>query len=153
MKEIHYYQSPVGCLAIGVEEGALTSLQFSNEKASAERPVHPLLQETCKQLDEYFAGKRSVFELPLAFEGTAFQQKVWKELQLIPFGQTISYAQLAQAVGNPKACRAVGSANGRNPIAIIVPCHRVINANGGLGGYAYGLEVKSRLLKLEREGV
>jgi methylated-DNA-[protein]-cysteine S-methyltransferase len=116
-----------------------------------EMPDNAIIQQTCKQLDEYFAGKRKIFDLPLSPVGTPFQQKVWKALQQIPYGETISYAQLAQSVDNPKACRAVGSANGKNPVAIIIPCHRVINTGGKLGGYAYGLEIKKQLLDLEQK--
>ena len=150
----YYYQSPIGCLKLTATEDALTALRFVEEaadEAESTMPANRIIQQACKQLDEYFAGKRKRFELPLSLAGTPFQQKVWKELQQIPYGQTVSYAQLAQSVGNPKAFRAVGSANGKNPAAIIVPCHRVINANGQLGGYAYGLGVKKQLLDLERK--
>lgn len=109
----------------------------------------PLLLEAKRQLEEYFAGIRAGFSLPLAPEGTSFQKAVWKELENIPFGETRSYGQIAAAVGNPKACRAVGGAIHRNPIAIMIPCHRVIGANGTLTGYAGGLDVKEALLRLE----
>ena len=102
------------------------------------------------QLDEYFAGKRRVFDLPLRPHGTAFQRLVWDALLSIPYGETMSYGQIARLVGNPKACRAVGMANNRNPISIIIPCHRVIGSNGALVGYGGGLELKTRLLELER---
>jgi len=148
---IHHYKSPVGILEIKTDDMAVTGLDILKK-------IPPILQtstnhltvETCKQLDEYFAGERKKFDLPLAPEGTPFQQAAWKQLQKIPYGQTISYSQEAKAVGHPKACRAVGSANGKNPIAIIIPCHRVIAANGGLGGYASGLENKIKLLELEK---
>ena len=150
METIHY-QSPIGCLKIVADEQAIIALQLTDENPKNEQPVKSeVLQKTCKQLDEYFEGKRTVFDLPLSTQGTTFQQKVWDELLRIPYGKTISYAQLAQAVNHPKACRAAGSANGKNPIAIIIPCHRVINAGGGLGGYAYGLKVKKQLLELEK---
>jgi methylated-DNA-[protein]-cysteine S-methyltransferase len=154
METIHYYQSPIGCLELTADDKALKSLGFLNKTAceSESKTVsNAVIQQTCKQLDEYFAGKRKVFELPLCPEGTPFQQKVWEALLQIPYGETISYAQLAQSIDNPKACRAVGSANGKNPIAIIIPCHRVINAGGKLGGYSYGLEIKKRLLDLEQK--
>lgn len=109
-----------------------------------------ILKKTEKQLAEYFAGARKNFDVPLELVGTDFQVRVWKELQKIPYGQTISYLELAKRVGNTKASRAVGSANGKNPISILVPCHRVINVNGGLGGFAGGLPVKSFLLDLEK---
>jgi methylated-DNA-[protein]-cysteine S-methyltransferase len=149
----YYYSSPIGCLEIQANDTALTGLRLVKSEqpaANSQEAASGFIQQTCKQLDEYFAGKRKVFELPLAPRGTAFQEKVWEELQRIPYGKTISYKQLAQTAGNPKACRAAGSANGKNPIAIIIPCHRVINANGGLGGYAYGLAIKKQLLDLER---
>ncbi|GHT04220.1 methylated-DNA--protein-cysteine methyltransferase [Bacteroidia bacterium] len=151
-KTMYYYQSPIGVLELTANDTALTGLSLAKEgegqKAKGENRI---IQQTCSQLDEYFAGKRKTFELPLAPAGTGFQEKVWEELQRIPYGKTISYAQLAQAVDNPKACRAVGSANGKNPIAIIIPCHRVINANGKLGGYALGLDIKKQLLDLEEK--
>jgi methylated-DNA-[protein]-cysteine S-methyltransferase len=147
----NYYQSPVGVLRIETSEEAVTGIRLVKDCSSANtnRSSHPLVKEVYRQLDEYFVGKRQKFEFPLAPKGTEFQQKVWEQLQQIPYGTTISYAQLAKASGNPKACRAVGSANGKNPIAIVIPCHRVIASDGGLGGYAYGLEVKKRLLELE----
>ncbi|MDR3340457.1 MAG: methylated-DNA--[protein]-cysteine S-methyltransferase [Candidatus Symbiothrix sp.] len=149
----HYYQSFVGTLEITAGEEAVTGIRFIKNHQTGENArevaASPVMQETCKQLDEYFAGKRRAFDLPLAPSGTDFQQKVWRQLQQIPYGKTISYAQLADATGNPKACRAVGSANGKNPLAIVIPCHRVIASDGGLGGYAYGLAVKKDLLELE----
>jgi methylated-DNA-[protein]-cysteine S-methyltransferase len=151
---MYFYQSPIGCLKLTTNEDALTALQLVDEMAcEAESTIlsNRIIQQVCKQLDEYFSGKRTMFELPLNPVGTPFQQTVWKALQQIPYGKTISYAQLAQSVDNPKACRAVGSANGKNPIAIIIPCHRVINADGKLGGYASGLENKIQLLDLERK--
>jgi methylated-DNA-[protein]-cysteine S-methyltransferase len=102
------------------------------------------------QLGEYFAGERSRFDIPMALEGTGFQRRVWSELCSIPYGTTISYGELAHRIDNPKACRAVGSANGRNPIAVIVPCHRVVAGDGSLGGYGGGLDRKAVLLELER---
>ena len=154
MEAVHCYQSLVGCLKLTANDNALTSLQLVKNAScgyESEIPSNKIIQQVCKQLDEYFAGKRKTFELPLSLAGTPFQQKVWKALQQIPYGKTISYAELAQSIGSPKACRAVGSANGKNPAAIIIPCHRVINADGKLGGYAYGLEIKKQLLDLEQE--
>jgi methylated-DNA-[protein]-cysteine S-methyltransferase len=110
---------------------------------------HPLLRETARQLAEYFAGARRVFDLPLAPRGTAFQCDVWTTLATIPFGETISYAQLASRVGKPTAVRAVGAANGRNPLPIVLPCHRVIGADGSLTGFGGGLPTKQFLLQLE----
>lgn len=110
----------------------------------------PLLQEAATQLSEYFAGNRTAFNIPMSPTGTAFQKKVWQVLQTIPYGETWSYKKVAMAIGNPNASRAVGMANNKNPIAIIVPCHRVIGANGKLVGYAGGLDIKSHLLQLEQ---
>jgi len=113
-------------------------------------PEHPVLLRAAQQLQAYFAGEAKDFDLPLDAQGTAFQMRVWQALQSIPYGQTRSYAQLAALVGSPKAARAVGLANGRNPLSIIVPCHRVIGADGSLTGYGGGLENKRFLLKLEK---
>lgn len=111
---------------------------------------HPILLETQKQLNEYFAGQRQKFDVPLYFEGTEFQQKVWQALLTIPFGETRSYKQIAEQISNVKAVRAVGAANGKNPISIIAPCHRVVGANGKLVGFAGGLANKDILLKIEK---
>ena len=111
----------------------------------------PLLKEAFRQLDEYLDGKRQGFDLPLAPQGTPFQQKVWQALQTIPYGETRSYKQIAEQIGNPLGCRAVGMANNKNPIGIIIPCHRVIGANGKLVGYAGGLDLKTQLLNLEKK--
>ena len=110
----------------------------------------PLLQEAKRQLDEYFAGKRKTFDLPLAPSGTPFQRSVWNALRNIPYGQTRSYQDLAQAVGRPNACRAVGSANAKNPLPILIPCHRVVRSDGSTGGYAGGTKLKQILLELEK---
>jgi methylated-DNA-[protein]-cysteine S-methyltransferase len=115
--------------------------------------ISPILQQAVTQLTDYFDGIRKTFDLPLAPQGTTFQQAVWRQLQNIPYGTTWSYQQLASAVGNAKASRAVGSANGKNPISIIIPCHRVIRAGGQLGGYAGGLDKKEILLALEQRSV
>ena len=114
---------------------------------------HPVLAEAAKQLAAYFAGRLRRFDIPLDLRGTPFQRRVWAELIRIPYGETRSYGELARAIGNPNASRAVGASNGRNPVAIIVPCHRVIGSDGGLCGFGGGLEYKQRLLALEREGV
>lgn len=149
MEAISYYQSPVGLLEIGDTDGHISSLVFVSERSKKESHT-PLLSKAIKQLEEYFAGKRKSFDLPLEQDGTLFQQKAWSYLSTIPYGQTVSYKDMAAAIGSPKGFRAVGSANGKNHIAIIVPCHRVINGNGELGGYAYGLEAKRFLLDMER---
>jgi methylated-DNA-[protein]-cysteine S-methyltransferase len=116
----------------------------------AEDNSHPVLVETERQLEEYFAGQRRAFAVALDVSGTAFQRQVWNALLTIPFGETRSYAQVATQIGNPAAVRAVGAANGRNPLSIIAPCHRVIGSTGQLTGFAGGLDVKKRLLALER---
>jgi len=148
----HHYKSPVGILEIKVDDKAITEVSIlKNSPVKMQTSANHLITEICKQFDEYFAGKRRTFDLPLSPQGgTPFQQTVWKQLQEIPYGQTISYLQLAQAINNPKACRAVGSANGKNPISIIIPCHRVIASDGSLGGYASGLDIKKQLLDLEK---
>jgi len=110
----------------------------------------PLIKKAARQFSEYFDGKRKNFDLPLSIRGTDFQMKVWKALQNIPYGKTVGYGEIAAKIGNPKACRAVGMANNRNPIAIIVPCHRVIGHDGSLTGYGGGLELKQHLLELEK---
>lgn len=115
-------------------------------------PGAPIFMETEKQLKEYFAGQRTDFELPLSFGGTAFQRMVWEGLLGIPYGETVSYGRLADRLGRPTASRAVGLANGKNPISIIVPCHRVVGSNGDLTGYGGGIERKRQLLDFEREG-
>ena len=142
------YQSPFGPVLLEEESGALTCCGFERGGASSAAPT-PLLREAARQLDEYFAGRRKEFDLPLAPKGTVFQQKVWQALQKIPYGTTVTYKDIAIAVGNPLACRAVGMANHNNPIGIIIPCHRVIGANGKLTGYAGGLDKKQLLLDLE----
>lgn len=151
MKRFFCCDLPVGRVGICEEDGAVTSVEFGGSApAGAAVEETPLITMAASQLREYFRGERKSFDLPLAPRGTQFQLKVWAALREIPYGQTRSYGQIAQAVGNPKACRAVGMANNRNPIAIIVPCHRVIGADGSLTGYAGGLETKRFLLELER---
>lgn len=146
------FESPIGALWLYEEDGFLISLAFSDEKLKAKKQETALLLEAKKQLSEYFSGKRKVFDLPLNPKGTDFQKKVWQALCKIPYGETFSYKKVAQKIGNEKACRAVGMANNKNPIAIIVPCHRVIGENGKLVGYAGGLDIKEKLLELEKRG-
>ena len=149
--------SPVGLLKLVANETALVAVLWENENPKRvrlaeliEQTHHPILLETQKQLTEYFAGKRQQFDLPLDFEGTEFQQKVWQALLTIPFGETRSYRDIAEQIGNVKAVRAVGAANGKNPISIIAPCHRVVGASGKLVGFAGGLDNKEILLKIEQ---
>lgn len=171
-----YMTSPIGTIIIEEDGEAITALYIDKDK-STQSTVHEkicktadetvciadcgtifeaahdtaLLQAARKQLTEYLAGTRKKFELPLHFHGTEFQQKVWKALQQIPYGETRSYGEMAAAVGNPKASRAIGGANNKNPIMIIVPCHRVIGADGSLVGFGGGLPVKKYLLDLEKK--
>lgn len=141
--------SPAGFLTVTEDNGAITSLRFGGEREIP--PPTPLLQETQRQLNAYFAGTLTSFDLPLAPKGTPFQQAVWQALRTIPYAETRTYGEIAAAVGNPKACRAVGMANHANPIAIVIPCHRVVGKNGTLTGYAGGLERKQVLLELEQK--
>lgn len=152
MKHIGYYEFPVGVLGIAEDGAGITGIFFKWEKASPPSPQAetPLLRAAAQQLREYFDGRRKAFDLPLSLHGTAFQLAVWKALRAIPYGETRSYGQIAESIGSPKACRAVGMANNRNPVAIVVPCHRVIGRDGGLTGYAGGLDVKRYLLELEK---
>ncbi|MFN3630483.1 MAG: methylated-DNA--[protein]-cysteine S-methyltransferase [Casimicrobiaceae bacterium] len=148
-------ESPIGELLAIERDGALTDLHVLAGRHVPTRAADwraertPLMAAVARQLAEYFAGERRVFDLPLAPLGTAFQRAAWRALLAIPYGQTRSYAEQARALGRPTATRAVGAANSRNPIAILIPCHRVIAADGGLGGYAGGLPVKRALLAIE----
>ena len=148
--------SPVGELTLIASETGLVAVLWETDDPARVRlgevqdqADHPVLVRTAAQLDEYFAGERRAFDLPLDFRGTDFQKSVWAQLLTIPFGETRSYGEIAVALGNPTASRAVGAANGRNPISIIAPCHRVVGASGSLTGFAGGLETKAFLLKLE----
>ncbi len=138
---------------IGIEErdGCIVGLWLPSQKESpSEGEETPLLREAFAQLEAYLAGRRRAFDLPLKPEGTPFMQSVWRALCSIPYGKTASYKAIAEAIGNPKACRAVGMANNRNPISIFIPCHRIIGSNGTLVGYGGGLDMKQTLLELER---
>lgn len=150
MKYAFLYDSPAGRLWIAEENGAITDIRYG--------PVHdaevletPLLRSAFEQLSAYFNGSRRLFDLPLNAAGTAFQKSVWQALLNIPYGETRSYSDIARAVGNVRACRAVGMANNKNPIAVIIPCHRVIGADGRLAGYSGGLDIKRLLLELEKK--
>ncbi|HET6527668.1 MAG TPA: methylated-DNA--[protein]-cysteine S-methyltransferase [Balneolaceae bacterium] len=146
-----WYSSPVGILHLKTDGESLTAAHFSDAKpALATHPSnHLVIRQAITQLDEYFEGKRAAFDLPLAPDGTDFQQSVWKKLQEIPFGQTITYGELAEMLGDVNKVRAVGKANGKNPIPVIIPCHRVIGANNKLVGYGGGIENKRWLLQHE----
>lgn len=148
--------SPVGTLTLVARDDKLAAVLWEHERANRVRlgelhvdQGHPVLRETARQLEEYFAGSRERFELELDFVGTDFQRAVWAALLTIAFGHTRSYSEIARQIGKPAAVRAVGAANGRNPISIIAPCHRVIGASGSLTGFAGGLQAKQYLLALE----
>lgn len=151
MEKMFFYDTPIGRIGIAEEDGSLTRLAFQTElPAGAVLEETPLAARCRQELDEYFSGERQSFDLPLCAKGTDFQKKVWAALCEIPYGETRTYGEVAAAVGSPKAARAVGLANNRNPIAVIVPCHRVVGSNGKLVGYAGGLDKKEFLLELER---
>jgi len=152
-----YMDSPVGALKLVAHDQALVAVMWDNEDHKRVRLAeliedrqHPMLHKVKQQLEEYFAGQRQQFDLPLDFQGTAFQQQVWQALLNIPYGETRSYKEIAVQLGNEKAVRAVGAANGKNPISIIAPCHRVIGSSGALVGFAGGLDKKQILLSLEQ---
>ncbi|QKR99172.1 methylated-DNA--[protein]-cysteine S-methyltransferase [Sphingomonas sp. CL5.1] len=150
--------SPVGALTLVADDDSLVAILWEKDDparvplpATVAAPDHPVLAEAGRQLDEYFAGRRRAFDLPLRFRGTEFQRAVWSALLAIPFGETSSYGAIARSLGRPGAARAVGAANGRNPISIVAPCHRVVGASGALTGFAGGLAAKETLLALERD--
>ena len=152
-----YMESPVGALKLVAHDQALVAVMWDNEDHKRVRLAelikniqHPMLLKVKQQLEQYFAGQRQQFNLPLDFQGTDFQQQVWRALLTIPYGETRSYKDIALQIGNEKAVRAVGAANGRNPISIIAPCHRVIGSGGALVGFAGGLDKKQILLSLEQ---
>lgn len=147
-----YYQSPIGVIEIVTDENSILELSFvETEKASNEQDVPEVLQTALVQIAEYFQGTRREFKLSLGAKGTAFQQQVWQRLTEIPYGETACYGDIAAAIGNSKASRAVGGANNKNKIAVIVPCHRIIGADGSLTGYAGGLWRKEWLLQHEKK--
>ena len=146
------FETPCGHLLLGADSGRLCRCNWLHEPVptSVTSDVDDnLLKEACRQLQEYFAHERQEFQLPLSMSGTLFQKSAWEAMLTIPYGQTISYAEEARRAGHPTALRAIGNANGRNPLAIIVPCHRVIASNGTIGGYSSGLDLKRFLLRLE----
>ena len=148
---IRIISTPLGTMVATTNGEAITALDFVNNTMHIENSNHPLLLQLENELLEYFAGQRTIFTLPLNPAGTPFQKSVWQTLCTIAYGETISYASEAKLFGNPKAVRAVANANGRNPISIVIPCHRVIATGGGLGGYSGGIEKKEFLLALEKE--
>lgn len=148
---MHYVfiDSPIGRLKLVSDEEQLVAIEHEAEGENSISPPVVLLK-CVQQLQQYFAGQRTTFDIPLKMEGTAFQQQVWQALQAIPYGETRSYKDIAEMIGNPKAVRAVGNANNKNKFPLLIPCHRVIGANGSLVGYALGVEHKSYLLQLEQ---
>ena len=151
--DLHTFESPIGPLVLAARLDQLVALHLPKSEdppPTGTAKLTPILKRTANQLDEYFRGKRLVFELDLAPEGTAFQRSVWDALLAIPYGTTATYGAIAQHIGRPAASRAVGAANGRNPIAVIIPCHRVIGSSGALTGFGGGLPAKQFLLSLER---
>nr|WP_294488785.1 methylated-DNA--[protein]-cysteine S-methyltransferase [uncultured Anaerosporobacter sp.] len=150
ISKIHY-KCPVGMLCIEEEDGVIIAVYHDEKPDLSMDKETTILGKAVEQLEEYFQGTRKQFDLPLQLRGTDFQLKVWKTLQIIPYGKTYSYGEIAKKIGNSKASRAVGGANNKNPILIIVPCHRVIGANGSMVGFAAGIGVKEYLLNLERQ--
>lgn len=151
VRELFYCDTPVGRLGISAAGEYITGVFFDGmfRFSNVREAQTPVIRRACRQLQEYFSGRRTDFDLPLAVQGTEFQTDVWKALASIPYGQTRTYAQIAERIGRPRAFRAVGMANHCNPIAIVLPCHRVVGAKGALTGYAGGLEAKRYLLELE----
>ncbi|MDO5337768.1 MAG: methylated-DNA--[protein]-cysteine S-methyltransferase [Eubacteriales bacterium] len=152
MKSIWFYDTQIGKIGIAEDGEGITQVSLNSPPDSeAELRETSLIRTAYEELEEYFQGKRKSFDIRLHLEGTEFQKKVWQALTEIPYGETRSYQDIARAVGNPKGCRAVGMANNRNPVMILVPCHRVIGKNGKMVGYGGGISVKEALLRLERE--
>ena len=161
-KNMYYtiYKGSFATIILAGDENGLSELRFDVKDAKRKSDIKQswerrdeFFSDVIKQLDEYFTGSRKIFDVALCPAGTEYQKKVWSALQAIPYGQTRTYKDIAAAIGDPKAARAVGSANGKNPIALIVPCHRVVGAGGKLTGYAYGLGIKKRLLDVEKQHI
>ncbi|WP_195940053.1 methylated-DNA--[protein]-cysteine S-methyltransferase [Romboutsia sp. 1001713B170131_170501_G6] len=152
MKNIFYYETKLGKIGIAEDGKGITDLYLAEKLSLEDMNIEetPLIKETAKQLQEYLLGHRIEFDVPLSLKGTEFQKRVWNELKDVPYGKTYSYKELAQKIGKPTAARAVGMANNKNPILIIIPCHRVIGADGSLVGYAAGLDIKKQLLDMEK---
>lgn len=149
MKIGYIRSTSIGSITVVEEDEKIIRISFEKQKYDCECET-PLIHRTFKQLNEYLQGNRTTFTIPISLKGTSFQLQVWKALQSVPYGETCSYQEIAQRIGNPKACRAVGMANHNNPIAIMIPCHRVIGKNGELTGYGGGLSKKQILLQLEQ---
>lgn len=150
MSNLYFYETDLGIIAIRDNNKAITEIFFPETKTNNNVKETPLIKECFNQLNEYFKGNRKEFDIPVEASGTEFQKKVWNALLDIPYGETRSYKDIAIAIGNEKACRAVGMANNRNPISIIIPCHRVIGVNGKLVGYDGGIHIKEKLLNIEK---
>lgn len=150
--QIYFQQTNLGKLGIAEENGSICEVYFEGDKTPDDAVIGEtaLLKQAFSELNAYLAGELKVFTLPLAPHGTAFRQTVWKALCDVPYGQTASYKDIAVAIGNPKACRAVGQANNKNPIPVFIPCHRIIGADGKMVGYGGGLHIKEKLLDLEK---
>lgn len=146
----NFYDTPIGRIGIYADEKALLKLVFNFDAANVSFEETPLIKKAYSQLCEYFEGKRKTFDLPLSLQGTVFKKKVWQALLTIPYGQTRSYKQIAAGIGNDKAARAVGMANNKNPLPVLIPCHRVIGADGSMVGFGGGLNIKEKLLELEK---
>jgi methylated-DNA-[protein]-cysteine S-methyltransferase len=151
----YFYEFDIGRIGIAENNGKITNVYFNNDTLPEDMKIceTSILKEAAKQLEKYLAGKLTGFSLPLSPEGTAFMKQVWSNLCGIPYGKTATYGDIASKVGSPRAARAVGLANNRNPIPIFIPCHRVIGADGSLTGYRGGLELKKRLLELEKRRI
>ena len=152
MQYYYSYQTPMGEIFIVEEDDFIVKIKYKEVNGIEKRETQ-LIKNTYHQLTEYFNGKRKVFDIPIKLSGTIFQQKVWSALQTIPYGEVWSYKHLAEVVDCPKGCRAVGMANNRNPVSIIVPCHRVVGINGDMVGYATGIDIKRWLLDIERNAI
>lgn len=152
MKNIYYYESCIGNIGIAEEEGKITNILFENEKLNNTFVIKEIeiIKKAHDEIEEYFLGKRKGFTIEINPKGTDFMKSVWKELCNIPYGKTVSYKDIAMAIGNEKAARAVGMANNKNPIPIFIPCHRVIGKNGQLVGYSGGVDIKHKLLEIEK---
>jgi methylated-DNA-[protein]-cysteine S-methyltransferase len=157
VNQFSIFKSPLGDLLLVADGSALVGLYFAgsdhvpvSSQHWTQSEDHPILRQAKQQLREYFDATRKTFSLPFRLTGTEFQEKIWREIALIPYGQTVSYSELANRVGSPKAVRAAGTSTGRNPVSIIIPCHRVVGKNGNLTGFAGGMERKERLLGLEK---
>lgn len=150
MSSVFFYETDLGIIGIRENNKAITDIYFSKDNIDDNIEETDLIKECFKQLKEYFEGSRREFDLPIEMNGTQFQKKVWKELLKIPYGETRSYKDIAISIGNEKACRAIGMANNKNHIPIIIPCHRVIGYNGKLVGYAGGIDIKEKLLNIEK---